>query len=431
MKNILNISINREQLKEYLADFHPSKIEEVNNIFEEEYFNLSKTVFKGFMKSKIGMPKIGKSTINYWVSRGWDELEAEEKRIKPKIGTENSPMSIIYWINRGLTEEQAKYKVNSFRKTNKEYWLSRGYSEEKSIENIKEFQTLNNNKFQTKLKNNDKFNRMVKSKQNTNIDYWINKGYSKEECCQKLKERQSTFSLTKCIEKYGYINGKIRWEERQNKWLNSMSISNYNGIDGKDNKSITYYKQNFGNSWVDKFIENNSFKNKSEIKTLISFPDYREAIDYLLSDKLSISQILAKIKSKLFIEIFNCKYEDMFAYLVSKPFIIKNKFGFIRYFNGHICRSNGEYMLANFLVENNINYKYEKKYPNSKYISDFYLHEHDIYVEYLGMKWLREENYQKKKNFCTDNKINHIYSDNIEEIKTLINEIRNNFREIK
>ena len=57
---------------------------------------------------------------------------------------------------------------------------------------------------------------------NTRLDYWLGKGYSLEESKQKLKERQTTFSLEKCIKKYGEIKGKEIWKERQKKWQNTL-----------------------------------------------------------------------------------------------------------------------------------------------------------------------------------------------------------------
>ena len=62
------------------------------------------------------------------------------------------------------------------------------------------------------------------------IDYYTSRGYTEEEAKKLLKESQSTFSLEKCIQRYGEAEGKLRWNERQEKWLNN------------------YHKQNF--SWV-------------------------------------------------------------------------------------------------------------------------------------------------------------------------------------
>jgi hypothetical protein len=65
---------------------------------------------------------------------------------------------------------------------------------------------------------------------NTTITYWIKRGYDKEESLELIRERQRTFTLDKCIEKYGEDGGKIRWLERQEKWHNSCKKTKKNGF---------------------------------------------------------------------------------------------------------------------------------------------------------------------------------------------------------
>ena len=57
----------------------------------------------------------------------------------------------------------------------------------------------------------------------TRIQYFIDKGLTEDEARIALKERQTTFSLEKCIEKYGKIEGTKRWKERQIKWQNTLN----------------------------------------------------------------------------------------------------------------------------------------------------------------------------------------------------------------
>lgn len=61
---------------------------------------------------------------------------------------------------------------------------------------------------------------------NTKLSYYLSKGMSEEEAKDALKKRQTTFSLERCIEKYGEDEGRKRFEARQQKWqeaLNSKS----------------------------------------------------------------------------------------------------------------------------------------------------------------------------------------------------------------
>lgn len=77
--------------------------------------------------------------------------------------------------------------------------------------------------------------RMVKSKKENNsnplnISYYISRGFSTEESQKLLKERQSTFSLNRCIQKYGEKEGKEVWNKRQEKWLKSFKKNNFSKI---------------------------------------------------------------------------------------------------------------------------------------------------------------------------------------------------------
>ena len=54
------------------------------------------------------------------------------------------------------------------------------------------------------------------------IDFYIARGYSEDEAKQILAERQCTFSLEKCIEKYGVEEGHNIFNARQEKWQNTL-----------------------------------------------------------------------------------------------------------------------------------------------------------------------------------------------------------------
>ena len=83
----------------------------------------------------------------------------------------------------------------------------------------------------------------------TRIQYFIDKGLTEDEAKIALKERQSTFSLEKCIIKYGEIEGTKRWKERQIKWQNTLNSKseeeikriNMSKSSGKGNVTINGY----------------------------------------------------------------------------------------------------------------------------------------------------------------------------------------------
>lgn len=69
----------------------------------------------------------------------------------------------------------------------------------------------------------------------TTIQYYLDKGYNEEVAKKMLYERQRTFTLEKCIEKYGDIEGIKIYNNRQNKWQNSLNTNGnmkcgYSGI---------------------------------------------------------------------------------------------------------------------------------------------------------------------------------------------------------
>lgn len=78
-------------------------------------------------------------------------------------------------------------------------------------------------------------------KSTNQIEYWIKKGYSEEEAKEKVSERQRTFTLEKCIEKYGLEDGYKRWKERQEKW--KKSLQNSFELDGDNRTPISNFEK--------------------------------------------------------------------------------------------------------------------------------------------------------------------------------------------
>jgi very-short-patch-repair endonuclease len=64
----------------------------------------------------------------------------------------------------------------------------------------------------------------------TNKEYWINKTETLEEAEKLYKERQKTFSLEKCIEKHGEVEGTEIWNNRQKKWHKNFKKSNFSKV---------------------------------------------------------------------------------------------------------------------------------------------------------------------------------------------------------
>ena len=82
-----------------------------------------------------------------------------------------------------------------------------------------------------------KFAQSIKREYTTQLSYWLHKGYSEKEAKEKLIERQKTFTLEKCIAKYGEEEGTKRYHDRQQKWLKSLYKSFQINGDGRSRQS--------------------------------------------------------------------------------------------------------------------------------------------------------------------------------------------------
>lgn len=166
-----------------------------------------------------------------------EEAEEKIKNIK------NVNVFSIEWQMRrfNLTKEEAEEKIKNIKNKNKEtqskmnsfdfnsmipskkeHWIKKGYSEEDAIEkanlNIKRATKNCNDFVEDKKLNPEKYIGLY----DTSLEYYLKKGYSEKDSKKLLRERQSTFSLEKCVEKYGMEDGLKRWKARQDKWLKSL-----------------------------------------------------------------------------------------------------------------------------------------------------------------------------------------------------------------
>ena len=248
---------------------------------------------------QVNMPK-GKTTpentwqrIEYWIKRNPDKTVEECQKLldeKLKHHREAKPLRIEYWIKRNpdKTLEECQELLNRYKKENSfqciEYWIKR--NPDKTLE---ECQELLDNAKKSYLKkrpdNHGEKNPGHKSKvpleerkrrspmtiefwksrnpdktleecqkllkehkerlkkthtpenTNTRIEYWLAKGYSEEEAKELLRNRQTTFTLQKCIDKYGKEEGEKIFNDRQKKWANSLKKNFEKYGDGRSPQS--------------------------------------------------------------------------------------------------------------------------------------------------------------------------------------------------
>lgn len=238
LNNIKDIKSINDTLKKNIDEFYGLHNDKI----------LSETRFRAEIKKCFSIKKNMRIIhIEYWTIRGYSIIEAKEKI--SEIQKNRSKRSIKYWLNRGYSDTEANKKVSEFQKKPFEkwkskytedelrvifrknsircieYWVNKGYSEYEAKEQIHK---ICDNSIHIDYKN------IIGT---TSIQYFLNKGYSEEDAKNLLKNRQSTFSLKRCIEKYGAEEGKKTWQERQDKWQNTLqSKENYDEIVKKRTK---------------------------------------------------------------------------------------------------------------------------------------------------------------------------------------------------
>lgn len=124
--------------------------------------------------------------------------EKYKKMFSDKIKGEKNPN------HKSKTTEQERKERSPF---SKEFYKNNILTD-KEIENIL-----------TQFREKSFKNRVL----DTQIEYYLRQGYSEKESKKLLKKRQTTFSKEICIQKYGQEKGIVIFNNRQNKWNDSMN----------------------------------------------------------------------------------------------------------------------------------------------------------------------------------------------------------------
>lgn len=66
---------------------------------------------------------------------------------------------------------------------------------------------------------------------NTQLSYYLARGYDDVEARKMLNKRQTTFSKKRCIERHGEEKGLRVWQERQDKWQDTLTSKSQEEID--------------------------------------------------------------------------------------------------------------------------------------------------------------------------------------------------------
>lgn len=149
----------------------------------------------------------------------------------------------------------------------------------------------------------------------TRVDYYLNKGMSLEEAQRALTERQRTFSLEKCIKKYGKEEGLRRWKERQTRWLETLNnktegekreinMKNHSGSGNVDknspcklyfikfyNKEITFWKVGITTKTLEQRFRLSLLKLHHNLDyNIILEKEYKNLNDAFLREQLILSE---------------------------------------------------------------------------------------------------------------------------------------------
>lgn len=323
------------------------------------------------------------------------EQEKKKKRL--------SPFSREFWVQKGYTIEQADYKRNSFRPIRKEYWLEKGYKENEAIELAKKTKDENNKKGGKVAASAPKD--QIRKRSPRCIEYWLEKGYNTEDAKQKLKEYQTTFSLEKCIKKYGNDRGKQIWEARQQRWQSTLKDKTEEEISKLNkSKSSIDYDRYIKRGYSHKQIIDELYKLR-KIELVDNIDDFHEKIknDILQNPYIAYrtpKQIM-KLYQKMQIRMLNI--DETFFNKYSKHSVFLKTTGKKRGFQLHteqgLLRSLFEIEFYNICKKYNVEFEIDNKYPNSNFRYDFYFPKYDIYIEICPLYETKyNEKYTEKMN---------------------------------
>jgi hypothetical protein len=221
-----------------VKNLHPSLRE---TIFDElKISNIgSVSEMTKYVRSRLSLPANGSQTRAYWISRGWSKSESKYKSSQ-KYSSGNrsfdSPYSRDFWMkqinpktNVYYTEKEADFERNSRRPIRKEYWIRKGLSESEALIKAQETKE-SNNKIGSNSSNTRDIEEMRSSSKRCK-EYWLLRGYAEKEAEYEVSKIQTTFSLEKCIDTYGQVQGKIVWEVRQEKWQETLNSKSEEELD--------------------------------------------------------------------------------------------------------------------------------------------------------------------------------------------------------
>jgi len=121
------------------------------------------------------------------------------------------------------------------------------------------------------------------------LSYYMKDGSTEDQAKELLRDRQSTFSLEKCIEKYGEEAGRKRWNKRQEQWLNTLDKKTNQEKAEINRKKI--YKNGMSSNQEKQLLELLKQKSNLDLQSQhiikrIDEPNKHYAYDIVFKDKI-------------------------------------------------------------------------------------------------------------------------------------------------
>lgn len=229
----------------------------------------------------------------------------EIKKILIECVNDNHHIQNINTFIKRYGRTKGAYIYNEYVKSKTKNWKPDSYDTKSLDFHIKKYgEKLGIKKYKKSCYNNGKSLR---------VEHWLDKGYTFEESKLLLKERQTTFSLKKCIKKYGKELGVQRWKERQDKWQNTLKAKSQDEIADINrrkssgigryldktvpgriyyihfyNDDINFWKIGITTLTADKRFNLNTFKNRYDLNYDIIFENELKTIQqaYNLEQKI-------------------------------------------------------------------------------------------------------------------------------------------------
>ena len=297
-----------EQCKEAAKKFSKSCTYVNIEYYERFYPELSHEEHERMRQEKIyNMRKNNKSKIEYYIEHYPNATDEERYNMWHAFNQSRSAQSIKYYERKypdATPEEREKMRQEYIKNYLENMPDHSGQNNPNSKTNTTEYERRSRSPrciefYQRKYPNatpdeqqkmlNKYFEenrlRIKNTIKDTNIEYYLNQGMSEVEAALALKNRQSTFSLNRCIEKYGEEEGERIFKERQKKWIKSLK-KNFS-----DNGFTNMFQSKLGNLIITEILNHLGIDIKNaDDYTEFCLQDYDDdrvfIYDFVFNDKL-------------------------------------------------------------------------------------------------------------------------------------------------